>query len=50
MRPLTIGFSRYLHSGIFFKYAVDTMNIYGGTENAMKSASHGTNTHQPAEQ
>ena len=50
MRPLTIGFSRYLHSGIFFKYAVDTMNIYGGTENAMKSASHGTNSHQPAEQ
>jgi hypothetical protein len=35
------GVNRYLQRGIFFKYATDSVNIYGGTENAMKAAGHG---------
>ena len=34
------GGEKYIHHGIFFKYALDISNIYGGDQNAMKVASH----------
>ena len=34
------GGTKYICCGILFKFCVDTYNLYGGDENAMKSATH----------
>ena len=36
------GGQKYLFKGIFFKFAIDSMGIYGGDSNAAKAASKST--------
>lgn len=37
------GGQKYLFKGIFFKFAIDSMGIYGGDSNAAKAASKSPN-------
>lgn len=44
IKPLDVGGvaggTKYLHRGIFFKFALDTHGLYGSDERAMRAASH----------
>lgn len=44
LRPVSVGGvaggAKYISNGILFKFAVDERNLYGGDQNAIKSASH----------
>ena len=35
-----LSYAQFLRNGIFLKFAVDSHNLYGGDDKAMKAASH----------